>query len=176
MGQGFYSQCNNNYGQAFIGSDNNDQCMYDMDNLNSLPAGFSSQYVEFKNSGGCLFDASYFFEYYSLPGSPAGSCYFILALGSFQACPLSISSSPPWIESSMVLGATGITAYIWTYPGSIAVTLDSFADCGDQVCIGWTIHPWGELEAAKPIANPQPVKAVAPAEGSDYQGDPKAKK
>jgi len=168
MGQGIYSQCYNNYGQPFTGTDTNDSCMYDMGNLSSLPTGFSSSYVEEKNSGSCFFDASYFFESYALPDTPPGHCYFVIGVTSPMGYPLSVSA--PWVPSQIMLGS--YCAYVWTYPGSIIVTLDSFRQCNDQFCMIWTVHPWGGNAKLEAAPMPEPGALTACAEGSDYQGPP----
>lgn len=163
MGKGFFSQCFNLYGEQFAGTDVTSNCMYDLNNLNPLPNGYGSQYIEFKQSGTCWFaaDPSYVVEGYGL-----GDGYnFFLALCSKDA---SFSFDPPWAVQTLT--DDDDTCYIGTLPGGIQVSLDSFAKCGKQQCIGWTIYAPGGTDAEKQKA----VKAATilrfPKDGSDYRG------
>jgi hypothetical protein len=169
MGQGIYSQCTNNYGTQFTGTVVGDQCMYDLQNLATLPEGTSSFYVEAKNSGGCFFDPSFFVEGYALPGSPAGSYNVVIGYGSPSSSPFYIP--PPWSMQTAGDGQ-GNTAYLWVLPGGIPAAITSFEPCGDQSCFVWTIEPGpaGEGQVAGPPAS-APF-SFPPEEGSDYQGDP----
>jgi hypothetical protein len=168
MGHGIYSQCTNNFGGAFNGNDAGDNCMYDMGNLASLPSGSSSFYVETKNSGGCFFESSWFYEGFALPGVPSGRYNFMIGFGSPSASPLNPGSG--WAAQTASDGQNN-TAYVWIIPGGIPVHLVSFQPCGDQSCLVWTVGSGGDKDSSgKPTSAPFQAD---PKDGSDYQGDPK---
>jgi len=170
MGLGIYSQCTNNAVWALSGTDLGDECMYDMENLGGLPTGSSSLYIETKLSGSCFFDPSYFYEGYAVPGIPAGRYNIILGFGSTTCPPLSEGGN--WVQQSIQTRQYG-TAYLWTITGGLNANLDSFQQCGNQACIGWTIFPWGR-SGGKSSSKPKSASFdLAPKDGSDYKGPPK---
>jgi len=85
MGAGFYSQCTNNSGAPFNGTTLNEQCMYHVGDLASLPTGNSSFYIEMKDSGSCFFKAGFFIEGFALQGTAQGEYNFLVGLGSSTA-------------------------------------------------------------------------------------------
>lgn len=169
MGHGIFSQCTNNYSTSFNGTDFQDECMYDMGNLATLPPGSSSFYVETKLSGSCFFDPSYFFEGYAFPGVPAGQYNLMIGFGS-PSCG-TLSGGPGWAVQTASDGQ-GNTAYVWVIPGGIPAHLVSFQPCGDQSCLVWTLGAAGADDDTSEQAKSAPF-LPGPEDGSDYIGPPK---
>lgn len=171
MGRGFYSNCNNGFEVQFNGSDYYTNCMYDTENLNPLPPGQSSIYIEFKMSGSCWFESSWVIEGYAFPGTPSGRYNIMLGLCSAA---VTLQAPAPWEQQYLPSSDNGLyDAYLWTIPSIMAATLKSFDRCGRQYCIGWTIIPNSTLEGVDLAEISAPFSLIIPADGSDYQGPPK---
>jgi hypothetical protein len=173
MGRGFYSQCHNGLQVPFDGSDYYTNCMYDTENLNPLPPGYSSTYIEFKMSGSCFFESSWVMEGYAFPGSTPGRYNIMLGLCSAA---VTLQAGAPWQVQSLSSSDIGqYTAYLWTIPSIMALTLNSFNRCGDQYCIGWSIIPNSTPKEVDLTATSAPFSLIIPADGTDYHGPPKLK-
>lgn len=121
MGQSFTEAIQNNYGNTFGGSIQNQNCMYYVSNLLVMNPGANNIGIEYKNSGSCFGAQSYFIVGYALPGTPAGQ--FNWAIGLTSSGSLSVSGGN-WQTQSITY--EGSTAYVWTLPGGVSVTLNSF--------------------------------------------------
>ena len=163
MGQGFYSQPTNNYPSLFNGTVINAFCMYDVENLAVINEGSNKEYVEFKNSWTCFSAPSLVLVGYALPNTPSGQYNLALWILSFN--PEEIGRPIGWEYQTME--CNGEYVMIGTIPGGLQAQLDSFEECGDQICINWTI-PSSTTETAGVYA----ALDVFPPDGSDYQGPP----
>ena len=169
MGQGFNSNCYNDWGEAFTGTDVGDQCMYDTGNLDSLPVGSSSYYVEMKDSGTCFFEPSYLLVGFAQPGTAPGEYNFIFGLSSQI---LNFTEDPPWVLQE-VSGASAYNIYMWTLPGGIPAQIQGILQCGEEFCINWLIPSSAAVDKAPPSASFKSLKSKVPEDGSDYHGPSK---
>jgi hypothetical protein len=167
MGAGFYSQCTNNSGAPFNGTTTNEQCMYHVGDLASLPTGNSSVYIEMKDSGSCFFKAGFFIEGFALQGTAKGEYNFLVGLGSATAY---LSESSPWRRTKLVNG--DYTFYVWALADGIQPTIQSFYFCDGKLCIGWTVPGASDGMASDAAPPSAPFTLEIPEDGSDYQGPP----
>lgn len=122
MGQTFIEAINNHYPDVtFTGTIGLQGCMYFVENLLTVAPGLTNVGIEYKNSGSCFGNASYFVVYYAMPTTTPGNYNFAIGLCSQSQ---KLQQGGRWVTSSMQHG--GSTAYVWTLPNGVNVTLDSF--------------------------------------------------